>query len=522
MRLLYHTGGPAPNPMRRGHRALPSRPMTDRDASEPSSDQGEKKKKKKKKKRKGPKERTESSRHSVEIDGALLEYTATAGTLFLRGPDDTPRASVFYVAYTADHRGDPAERPITFAFNGGPGSSSVWLQLGALGPRRALVTDAGPNRSGAPRLAPNECSILDVTDLVFIDPVGTGYSRALGETEAKEFHTVKEDVRSIAEFIRRYTTRHRRWTSPRFIAGESYGTTRAAALAAHMSQHGAMVDGLVLVSAALMFQSFVFEAGIDLPYVLYLPAYTATAAFHGRLDPAPSDLRAFLAEAERFAVEEYQPALTLGAALDPDRRTRLAGRLSELSGLPAALWLERDLRVDLPTFCRELLRGEGRIVGRLDARFTGLLSNPSDDPGAEDPSLFYPYGPYTALMQDYLARELGYAEERPYNILSFEVNQGWRWSDENKPVGFINATPDLRRAMIENPALSVFFGSGLYDLATPYFASMHTARHLGREPQITAQITEAFYDAGHMMYLHEASRRKLRDDLVQFYRAALD
>lgn len=478
-----------------------------------SSDERESKKKK-------PEERTSRTQHSVTIDGETVQYTATAGTLFLRDGADEPRASMFYTAYTRDGVENPSARPLTFCFNGGPGSSAVWLQLGTFGPRRADVLDAAPQRKGGPRLAPNDCSILDVTDLVFIDPIGTGYSRALGDTKASEFHSIEGDVTSVAEFIRRYTSRTERWASPRFVAGESYGTTRAAGLAAHLSKHGVMVDGLVLVSPALLFQTLMFEAGNDLPYQLYLPGYAAVAAHHGALAEAPADLRAFLREVEAFAVHEYGPALTLGAALEDERRGALAEKLAALTGLPSRLWLERDLRIDLGTFCRELLRDRGRIVGRLDARFTGLLPQHGDDPGEADPALFYPYGPYTALIHDYLSRELGFREERPYNVLSFEVNEGWKW-DEKGRFGYPNVLGDLRRAMVQNPQLSVYFGSGIYDLATPYFASMFTARHLGREEQVRAQISEAFYDAGHMMYLHEPSRRKLREDLVRFYAGAV-
>lgn len=454
----------------------------------------------------------------MTIAGETIPYRATAGTLFLRGDDDEPRAEIFYVAYEREGV-DPAERPITFAFNGGPGSSAVWLQLGALGPRRADVPDAAPSPPPPHRLIDNAESILDVTDLVFVDPVGTGYSRPLGEAKSEEFHGVKEDVASVGEMVRRYLSRHARWNSPRFLAGESYGTTRAASLAAHLSREGLMINGLVLISPALMFQTIVFETGNDLPYALYLPSYAVTAAHHGRLAERPSDLGAFLREVETFALEVYAPALLAGASLPDARRRELAKQLAAWTGLGEEIWLRYDLRVDLSRYCRELLRDEGRIVGRLDARFTGILAHADDDPGESDPALHYPYGAYAALINDYLRRELRYEEERRYEVLSFSVNEGWKWHDE-KRFGFINAAADLRRAMVHNPHLRVFFGSGLYDMATPYFASMHTARHLGREPQIQDNLREAFYESGHMMYLHEPSRKKLRADLVAFYAAS--
>lgn len=462
-----------------------------------------------------PVERSAVTHHEVSIGGQAVAYRATAGTLFLRGDDDEPTAEVFYVAYEREDA-EPSDRPITFAFNGGPGSSAVWLQLGALGPRRADVPDAAPSPPPPHHLVDNAESILDVTDLVFVDPVGTGYSRPLGETKGDAFHGVKEDVTSVGEFVRRYLSRHARWNSPRFLAGESYGTTRAASLAAHLSREGLMVNGLVLISPALMFQTIVFETGNDLPHLLYLPSFAVTSAFHGALESKPKDLGPFLAEVETFALEEYAPALLAGASLPDERRRAIATRLAGWTGLSEDVWLRYDLRVDLARYCRELLRADGRIVGRLDSRFTGILAHANDDPLENDPALHYPFGAYAALINDYLRRELRYEEERRYEVLSFAVNEGWKWHDE-KRFGFINAAADLRRAMVENPHLRVFFGSGLYDMATPYFASMHTARHLGRESQIQGNIHEAFYESGHMMYLHEPSRKKLRADLVSFY-----
>jgi len=468
----------------------------------------------KKKEKPAPKERTVTTRHSVTIAGQKIPYTATAGTLFLRDAEGEPRAEVFYVAYSRDVD-DPASRPVTFAFNGGPGSSAVWLHLGALGPRRVEAKDALPSAPPPNRVVDNEHSILDVTDLVFIDPVGTGWSRPLGETKAKEFHTVKDDVTSVGEFIQRWTSRNGRWSSPRYVMGESYGTTRAASLAAHLGEHGVMINGVALISAALMFQTLIFETGNDLPHVLYLPAFAATAAFHGKLAEPRDDLQAFLREVETFAIEEYGPALMLGASLPETRRDLLAERLGAMTGLDPALWRRSELRIELGRFCRELLREEGEIVGRLDSRFRGLLAADSDDPGERDPSFYFPYGPYASAIQDYLRRELGFDEERNYEVISFSVNETWSWSDDkSKRFGYINAASDLRRAMVQNPHLSVLFASGVYDLATPYFASMHTARHVGREVAIRKNIRESFYDAGHMMYLHPPSRAKLRDDLV--------
>lgn len=459
-----------------------------------------------------PVERRVKTAHSVTIDGEVIPYTATAGTIFLRDAEDEPRAEVFYVAYTRDVD-DPSTRPVTFAFNGGPGSSAVWLHLGILGPRRVDAADAASSPPPPHRLVDNESSIIDVTDLVFIDPIGTGWSRTLGETKSSEFHSLEGDVASVGEVIQRWTSRNGRWNSPRYLAGESYGTTRAAGLAAHMLQSGVMVNGLILVSSALMFQSMMFERGNDMPYVLYLPSYAATAAYHGVVET--DDLAALLREAETFAVEEYAPALMLGAALTDDRRQTIAARLADLTGVEVSLWLRHDLRIDLGCFCRELLRERGEIVGRLDSRFRNILAEDRDDPGEHDPAFYFPYGPYASAIQHYLRRGLGFDEERNYQVLSFAVNEAWKWiGAEEKRFGYINAATDLRRAMVHNPHMKVLFCNGIYDLATTYFASMHTARHLGREAVIRGQVKEAFYPAGHMMYLHEPSRRKLREDFL--------
>jgi len=483
--------------------------------SKDESRDGDGKKSKKDGDRDPPKERAVTTHHSATIGGEIVPYRATAGTLFLRDGKDEPKAEVFYVSYVRDGDPDPATRPVTFAFNGGPGSSAVWLHLGTLGPRRVESSDAGPTPPPPNRIVDNEHSILDVTDLVFIDPVGTGWSRPIGDTDAKEFHSLEGDVKSVGEVIQRWTSRHGRWASPRYLAGESYGTLRAAGLASHLTDAGMMVNGVALVSAALMFQTLVFETGNDLPYVLYLPGYAATAAYHHKLASPPEDRDAFLREVEDFAVREYGPALMLGAALPVERRDALADRLAEMTGIEAAIWRRHELRVDLSRFCGELLREEGEIVGRLDSRFRGIRAEHSDDPGEVDPALFFPYGAYTSAIQDYLRRELGFEEERRYEVLSFSVNEGWTWADADaKRMGFPNAAADLRRAMVHNPHLKVLFATGRYDLATPYFASMHTARHLGREPRIRDNVREAFYDAGHMMYLHEPSRAQLRDDLV--------
>ncbi len=461
-------------------------------------------------------ERRVTSSHSTCLGGETLRYTAEAGTLNLKDERGEDRASIFYVSYVLDGPEDPSSRPVTFCFNGGPGSSSVWLQLGALGPRRIEIPDTVAAPPAPVRLVDNEQGILDQTDLVFIDPVGTGFSRPAGEAEAADFHGVSEDIESVGEFIYRWLSRSGRWNSPKYLAGESYGTTRAAGLAKHLHEKGVALSGLILVSLATHFQTFIFEAGNDLPYVLYLPSYAATAWYHDRLDPRPDDLEAFLEEVRRFAVEDYAPALLWGGALPPERRAELASKLAGYTGLPAAAIERRDLRIHYLWFARTLL-GEGeRTIGRLDARYVGPDLDPHDITMNRDPSYDAAIGAYTSTVNDYLRRQLGWESEDQYAVLSTEVNQSWKWGQKGR-MGFVNTTEDLRQALVANPHLRVLFCNGIFDLATPFFAAEYTASHLGVGPELRDNVHIASYEAGHMMYFHPPSLEKLRRDLIQFF-----
>jgi carboxypeptidase C (cathepsin A) len=463
-----------------------------------------------------PEEKRSVTTHEVTLAGTRVRYVATASTSFLRSPDDDePRASVFTVSYVLE--GGDASRPVTFCFNGGPGSSSVWLHLGMLGPRRAAFPD--PEHPPPPpyRREDNDASILDVSDLVFIDPVGTGYSRALGETKAAEYHGIKGDLESVADFVRLWVTRNQRWNSPKLLLGESYGGTRAGALAPMLQDAGMTLNGVVLVSPALDFATLEFMPGHDLPYVLYLPSYAATAAYHGALADKPKDLAKFLQEAREFAMVEYMPALLRGAAIEPSQQARIVKELQRFTGLDPEWLLRSELRIDGARFCKELLRKRAHTVGRLDARFVGIDPDAQSSEAQRDPSYTAPYGPYAALMNDYVRRDLGWQDDRAYEILSMKVNEAWKWElPKGRSFGYPNVVGDLRRAMLDNPHLRVLFASGLYDLATPFFASEHAARHLGAEKHIRHNVQEALYEAGHMMYLHPASRAQLRKDLLSF------
>lgn len=450
------------------------------------------------------------SQHTVVVDGVELAYTATAGTLSLKDDEDKETARVFYVAYTLDGVEQKAERPVTFAFNGGPGSSSVWLHLGVLGPRR--VPFEGDTLPKPPYgVVANPYSLLDVTDLVFIDPVSTGFSRVAKGQEASQFHGVKGDIESVGEFIRLYCSRNGRWSSPKFLSGESYGTTRAAGLAEHLqSRHGMFLNGLLLMSSAIQFATLLFDPGNDLPYSLVLPSYAATAWYHGRLPDFP-ELAPLLEQAEAFALGEYATALLLGDRLqDP---AAVAARMSALTGLSVEYLLRCNLRPDLLRFARELLRDERRIVGRLDSRFKGIAPDAAGERIPYDPSMSAVMGPYSAALNQYLRQDLGYEDDSVYEILTRKVRP-WKFDDADN--SYLDLSPQLRDAMNQNPHLKVFLANGYYDLATPYMAARHTMSHLGLEPERRANIELTYYEAGHMMYIHPPSLEQLRGDLVDF------
>jgi carboxypeptidase C (cathepsin A) len=397
----------------------------------------------------------------------------------------------------------------------------VWLHMGVLGPRRVDLDEDGNLPAPPYRLTDNEFSILDETDLVFIDPVGTGYSRPVVGEKAKDFHTFKKDIESVGDFIRLYTTRYRRWGSPKFIIGESYGTTRAAGLAGYLQDRlGMYLNGIALVSSVLDFQTLEFLPSNDLPYLLYVPAYAATAWYHKRLAAdLQKDLQATLREAEAFAYGEYATALLKGASLGADERATVAAKLSRLTGL-SAQWIERaNLRIEIMRFTKELMRDRGRTVGRLDSRFTGIDRDGVGATPEYDPGFSGPMGPYTATFNDYVRGELKYEVDLPYEIISIKANESWKFAEhENK---FVEVSETLRAAITVNPHLKVWIASGYFDLATPYFATEYTLDHMGLDPSLRGNITVDEYESGHMMYLHKPSLAKMKRDLAKFVKSAV-
>ncbi len=465
-------------------------------------------------KSKEPKERLSESSHTVTISGQEIAYKAAAGTILLRDEDDKPTASIFYIAYTREAVKDLAARPVTFSFNGGPGSSSVWMHLGLLGPRRVHLAEDGSAVPPPYRLEDNEYSLLDVTDLVFIDPVSTGFSRAIPPKDAKKFHGLREDAASVAEFIRLYITRNNRWSSPKFIIGESYGTTRAAALSGELSQRLRLnVNGIMLVSTVLNFETLDFNPGNDLPYVLYLPSYTATAWFHKKL---PAELqRRPLAEvfglAERFASGEYSAALFSGSSLSPADRRRLVEQYARFTGLSTNYVDRANLRVPLGRFASELLSDENRVVGRYDSRYKGYVRDRLSSRMEQDPSYEAVASAFASTFNGYIRTELKYETDLPYEILT-SVGP-WNWDQSNS---YVDVGETLASALTRNPFLKVHVSSGYYDLATPLFATRYTFDHLNVDPALLKNLTLDTYTAGHMMYLNTPDLRKSKEDLARF------
>ena len=480
-----------------------------------------------------PTDRLVTTHHTIQINGQPIRYSVTAGTMVLKDEVEeekkegqTPsnqkaKAEVFFIAYTRSDIADTTARPVTFSFNGGPGSSSVWLHLGVLGPRRVVLDPDGRPLPPPYRLTDNEYSLLDCSDLVFIDPVSTGYSRPMPGEKSREFHGFKRDIESVGDFIRLYVTRYQRWGSPKFLAGESYGTLRASGLAGYLQErYGMYLNGLMLISSILDFQTVAFGGTNDLPYLLYLPTYAATAWYHGKLgDELQSrTVDDLLREVEEFAIGKYALALLRGSTIPPDEEAEIAARLAAYTGLSQEYIRRSNLRIDIFRFAKELMRAEGRTVGRLDSRFTGIDRDGVGERPEYDPSMADTTGPFTATMNDYLRRELEFHSDLPYEILNPRV---WPWDYSDFENRYVNTAETLRRSMTINPHLKVFVASGYYDLGTPHFAADYTFHHLGLNPALRNNITMKYYESGHMMYIHQPSLAAMKQDLLEFVQSGV-
>jgi carboxypeptidase C (cathepsin A) len=467
------------------------------------------------------------TQHTAYIDGAPLAYTARAGTITLRNDKEQPTARVFYTAYTVDGA-DPATRPVTFLYNGGPGSSTMWLRMGSFGPVRVLAANAAPTGPPPYRIANNPSSLLDKSDLVFIDMPDSGFGRIIGAGSPKMFFGVDQDVSAFAQFIQRYITKFGRWNSPKFLFGESYGTTRSAALADALMNQGIALNGVVLLSSILNFgldfgNGDPVAAG-DWAYVLYLPTEAATAWYHGKVRNAPADLPSFLQPVQQFALGEYLDALYKGSKLSASERNDVVHKLSAYLGVSEQYVRDSNLRIPYYRFEQQLLRSQGQIVGRLDARYqTFALDRAADEGPAWDPTDSSIDAPYTTAINQYLRSDLKYDTTLQYrpNIYGIIYGNGGSWDFTHNRREPTNVAPDLADVMTQNPNLRVFSANGYYDFATPYFATVYTLQHLSIAPQLQKNITFGFYQSGHMVYLNDTALAQFKSDLARWYDSAL-
>lgn len=462
-----------------------------------------------------------TTQHTLKVGRRTLRYSATTGRVVLREEvvkDDVftgveAKAEVFLTSYVLDQPASAPPRPVTFAFNGGPGSSSVWLHLGLLGPRRVQMGDVGALEAPPYALVDNAESLLAVSDLVFIDPVSTGYSRAVKGGKAKGYHGFTGDIESVGEIIRLWTSRNQRWMSPKFLAGESYGTTRAAALAEHLQQrYGMYLNGIMLISSVLDMGSIgLHEPDSDRAFVGFLPTYAAVAHYHGK--HGRKALSTVVREAEEYCERDYPWALAQGRRLTGAQRAEHVGKVAGLTGLSPE-WVDRaDLRIEHLRFFTELLRDQGRVVGRLDSRFTGPAAAGNAELMDADPSHDAIAGPYAAAFNHHVRSELGYESDLHYEQISGKVHP---WSFAEFEGRSVDVTPKLARAMRANPHLQVHVAYGWFDGATPYYAAREVLQHLAIPAELDANIEHKYYEAGHMMYVHEPSRLQQSADLADF------
>jgi carboxypeptidase C (cathepsin A) len=470
-----------------------------------------------------PPEKSSVTHHDLALDGRTIHYTATAGTLLVRDEAEKPYGSFFYVAYTEDGA-DLKARPVTFLYNGGPGSASLWLHMGSVGPMR-VVTDS-PQATGPPpyRLVPNQYSLLDRTDLVFIDAVGTGFSKPVGTAKEKDFTGTDQDVRSFDRFITRYITVNQRWASPKYLMGESYGTTRSAALSDALENDGIACNGVILVSSILNYGIEV--PGLDHIFVSYLPSFAAIAYYHNKLANKPADLKAFLNEVRAFARGPYADALAQGDQLSAEQENAIAAKLSAYTGLSVQYLKEANLRVSASRFRKELLRDDREILGRYDARFEATDVDAAGDTPGYDPSSTGITGAFVSAFNDYLSQDLKYDSPDTYLTRGPNVIQDWDWKHRlpqgggpGRPLWLPYVAGDLADAMRKDPRLKVFSANGLFDLATPFFATEYDLSHMNLDPKLRANVQFGYYPAGHMIYLNVDALKELRSDLENFYAA---
>ncbi|HVM92450.1 MAG TPA: hypothetical protein VMT67_06535 [Terriglobales bacterium] len=455
--------------------------------------------------------------HTTTVGGKALSYTATVGRLPLKRADGKIEAEMFFVAYTLDGA-DAAKRPLTFAFNGGPGSASIWLHMGALGPKRVVLQQNGFMPAAPYRVEDNPDTLLDRSDIVMVDAMATGYSRAATAELTQKFLGLKGDVQAFGEFIRLYLSRYERWSSPLFLFGESYGTTRAAGLSGYLADHGIAFNGVTLLSTAVDFSTLEWSDTNDLPYFLLVPTFSMIAAYHHKL-PADltSDLNKTRDEVVRWSLNDYAQALAKGDTLSPEDHRKMVEQLARYIGLRPEVVEANNMRIDVPTFMRELLLDQKLISGRLDGRFT------SPNPGGRfyDPTSAAILPPYTSAFYNYLRTELNYKSDMAYRVFAYDQPGFQKWDWGNAEQGFPSTADDLRSAIIKNPYMKVLVMEGYYDLATPFAAANWTIDHLNLPPKFREGISYATYNAGHMVYVDRAEHDKMKKDQVEFMEKCL-
>lgn len=468
---------------------------------------------------KAPKIRPEDSllvttKHTHSKTGKTFGYTAHTGYMLLKEEYGKPRAKVFYIAYTLDNA-NKEERPVTFCFNGGPGSSSVWLHMGTIGPKRIVMTEDGMPTPPPYKVVENESTWLSETDLVFIDPVSTGYSMPMEGVNKSEFHGYNEDIQSVGEFIRLYCSKNQRWASPKFLAGESYGTTRAAGLSGYLQdRYGMYLNGITLVSAVLQFQTLRFEKSNELPYQLFLPTYAATGYYHKKVKAG--SLNELLKKVEEFADTEYAVYLIKGDKATEQEHEKIAEKLSAFTGLSKEYCLRTKNRIQIFRFTKELLRDKKETVGRFDSRVKASDYDEAGETYEFDPSFNYAtYGPYAQAINHYLSTELKFFSDLPYEILTSKVQP---WNYNNVQNQYLNVAETLRSAMVKNPFMKVLLCSGYYDLATPYHAANYTFDHMFLPPNLKKNVVVNYYNGGHMFYTVKSELQKLKRDVDSFYK----
>lgn len=460
------------------------------------------------------------TKHSIQVGGRILNYAVTTGFMpYKNDRTDEVEAKIFYIAYTLDGTTDKSKRPLMFSFNGGPGSASVWLHLGALGPKRVKMLDDGFMPPAPYQLVDNESTWLDQTDMVFIDPVGTGFSRATKQEFASKFFSLSGDIDSVGQTIRLYLTRAERWSSPLFLVGESYGTTRASGLSNYLFEHGIALNGIALISTVMNFQSIRFADNNDLPLILIFPSYASTAWYHKKLasEWQSKPLKDVLQAAENFAVNEYAPAMLKIDRLTPKERQNLLDKFSALSGLSKTFIEQNNFRVELDEFNKELLRDRRRTTGRLDSRFLGYDKDAASEGTDFDPSMSAIRTPYTATFNNYIRGDLNYKTDTEYYILGGGITAPWNYNANNV---YADTSGALSSAMRKNPYMKIHIASGYYDMATPYFATEYTVSAMNLDPVLKKNISMSYYEAGHMMYIEKASLAKLKADISSFIQNA--